>query len=164
MDEIKVKNIFAAVSDKSILAPLLDSLKARPSGRKPFRLKPWKTERPGLDGFDVKFLGTQGTVDYLKSKGFDAKSVVFGFDFDGILSDSKGGFNPFAGSGKPAARDAYWHGQLRPDKNGRLPAQKARYLSLYKKLLAFLQAHPNLNNKKRRRLLALMDLCLAIAS
>jgi len=83
MDEIKVKNIFAAVSDKSILAPLLDSLKARPSGRKPFRLKPWKTERPGLDGFDVKFLGTQGTVDYLKSKGFDAKSVVFGFDFDG---------------------------------------------------------------------------------
>src|SRR3989344_4566155 len=61
MDEIKIKNIFSAVSDKSILDPILKN----------------------LDHKSVKFWGTEGTVKYLKSKGFDAQSVVSGFDFDG---------------------------------------------------------------------------------
>lgn len=61
MDELKIRIIFAAVSDKSILDPFLKT----------------------LDPKSVKFWGTQGTVDYLKSKGFDATSVVYGFDFDG---------------------------------------------------------------------------------
>lgn len=61
MDKVQVKNIFAAVSDKSALDPVLDV----------------------LDSKSVKFWGTQGTVDYLKSKSFVATSVVSGFDFDG---------------------------------------------------------------------------------
>lgn len=61
MDTIKVTNIFAAVSDKSVLDPLLEVLDKR----------------------SVKFWGTEGTVRYLKSKGFWARSVVSGFDFDG---------------------------------------------------------------------------------
>ncbi len=61
MDEIKVKNIFAAVSDKLILDPLLEI----------------------FDANSVKFWGTEGTTSYLKSKGFGAQSVVSGFDFDG---------------------------------------------------------------------------------
>ncbi|OGD84542.1 hypothetical protein A2696_01915 [Candidatus Curtissbacteria bacterium RIFCSPHIGHO2_01_FULL_41_13] len=61
MDEIKVRNIFAAVSDKSILDSLLGL----------------------LDPKSVQFWGTTGTVKYLKSKAFDAQSVVSGFDFDG---------------------------------------------------------------------------------
>lgn len=61
MDEIKVENIFAAVSDKSVLDSLLEA----------------------LDPKTVRFWGTEGTVLYLKSKGFDAQSVVSGFDFDG---------------------------------------------------------------------------------
>lgn len=61
MDRIKVKNIFAAVFEKSVLDPLLAV----------------------LDPKEVKIWGTEGTVDYLKQKSFDAKSVVSGFDFDG---------------------------------------------------------------------------------
>lgn len=61
MDKIKLKNIFTAVSNKSILDPLLSV----------------------LDQKSVKFWGTEGTVKYLKSKGFSAKSVVSDFDFDG---------------------------------------------------------------------------------
>jgi phosphoribosylaminoimidazolecarboxamide formyltransferase / IMP cyclohydrolase len=61
MNEIKVKNIFAAVFNKSILDPVLEA----------------------LDPKSVKFWGTEGTVNYLKSKGFRATSVVSGFDFDG---------------------------------------------------------------------------------
>lgn len=61
MDQIEVTNIFAAVWDKSGLDPILSVLS---KGR-------------------VKFWGTEGTVLYLKSKGFDATSVVSGFDFDG---------------------------------------------------------------------------------
>ncbi|MBI2012331.1 hypothetical protein HYS90_00200 [Candidatus Curtissbacteria bacterium] len=61
MDKIKLENIFAAVSEKSILDPLLAV----------------------LDPKEVKFWGTEGTIRYLKSKGFWAKSVVSGFDFDG---------------------------------------------------------------------------------
>lgn len=58
---MKVKNIFAAVSQKSVLDPLLGI----------------------LDPKQVRFWGTAGTVKYLKSKGFGAQSVVSGFDFDG---------------------------------------------------------------------------------
>ena len=36
-----------------------------------------------LDKKSVKFWGTEGTVRYLKSKGFSAFSVVAGFDFGG---------------------------------------------------------------------------------
>ena|SRR3989344_4958837 len=63
MDNIKVKNIFAAVFEKKALDPLLAV----------------------LDPKEVKFWGTEGTVKYLKSKGFSAESVVSGFDFDGRL-------------------------------------------------------------------------------
>lgn len=58
--EIQVKNIFAAVFDKSVLDQLLAI----------------------LDPKQVKFWGTEGTAKFLKSKGFSAKSVAFGFDFD----------------------------------------------------------------------------------
>lgn len=61
MDKIEVKNIFAAVSAKSLLDPVLSVI---PKGK-------------------VKFWGTAGTVVYLKSKGFEVESVVPGFDFDG---------------------------------------------------------------------------------
>ena len=61
MNNIPVKNIFAAVFTKKILDPLLKV----------------------LDKNQVKFWGTEGTVKYLKSKGYSAKSVVTGFDFDG---------------------------------------------------------------------------------
>ena len=61
MDKIEVKNIFAAVFEKRVLDPLLEV----------------------LDPKGVKFWGTEGTVKYLKSKGFVARSVVSGFDFDG---------------------------------------------------------------------------------
>lgn len=61
MGNIKVKNIFAAVFEKKVLDPLLEV----------------------LDKSEVQFWGTVGTVKYLKSKGFDAQSVVSGFDFDG---------------------------------------------------------------------------------
>src|SRR4030042_2186723 len=59
--KLKIKNIFAAVFDKKVLDPLLDVLDKR----------------------SVKFWGTEGTVEYLKKKGFSARSVVSGFDFDG---------------------------------------------------------------------------------
>ena len=61
MDNIKVKNIFAAVWDKLILESLLKV----------------------LDKSSVRFWGTEGTVKYFKSKDFDATSVIAGFDFDG---------------------------------------------------------------------------------
>ena len=61
MDKIKVKNIFAAVFEKKVLDPLLVV----------------------LDLKEAKFWGTEGTVKFLKSKGFNAQSVVSGFDFDG---------------------------------------------------------------------------------
>ena len=61
MDQIEVTNIFAAVFEKPGLDPILSVLS---KGK-------------------VKFWGTEGTVKYLKSKGFDATSVVSGFDFNG---------------------------------------------------------------------------------
>ena len=63
MDKIKIKNIFAAVFEKSVLDLLLAV----------------------LDPKEVKFWGTEGTAKYLKLKGLDAQSVVSGFDFDGRL-------------------------------------------------------------------------------
>lgn len=59
MDSIFVSNIFAAVSKKSLLDPLLETLPR------------------------AQFWGTEGTVKYLKSRGFNAQSIVKGFDFDG---------------------------------------------------------------------------------
>lgn len=61
MDDIPIKNIFAAVFEKTTLDPLLQVLS---KGR-------------------VKFWGTEGTVKYLQTRGFSAESVVSGFDFDG---------------------------------------------------------------------------------
>lgn len=61
MNKLMVKSVFAAVSEKSILDPLLSV----------------------LDKKTAKFWGTEGTVKYLKSKGFSAASVETGFDFDG---------------------------------------------------------------------------------
>lgn len=61
MDKIKVKNIFTAVFEKSVLDPLLTV----------------------LDPKEVKFWGTEGTMEYVKVKGYSAKSVITGFDFDG---------------------------------------------------------------------------------
>lgn len=63
MDNIKIRNIFAAVYEKSSLDPFLQVLS---KGK-------------------VKFWGTEGTVDYLKKKGFSAQSIVSGFDFDGRI-------------------------------------------------------------------------------
>lgn len=54
-------NIFAAVFDKKVLDPVLAI----------------------LDKKSTKFIGTEGTVKYLRKKGFRANSVVSGFDFDG---------------------------------------------------------------------------------
>ena len=61
MNDIRVKNIFAAVFDKKVLDPFLAV----------------------LDPKEVKFWGTKGTAEYLRQKDFSAKSVVSGFDFDG---------------------------------------------------------------------------------
>lgn len=60
---IVVRNIFAAVSDKKILDPLLAVLNKR----------------------TVNFWGTEGTMGHVKVKGYSAKSVVKDFDFDGRL-------------------------------------------------------------------------------
>lgn len=79
MSKIKVKNIFAAVSNKFILDPLLSILdpKSRRGLSSPVSLREDKPRE------NIKFWGTGGTVKYLKSKGFGAESVVGGFDFGG---------------------------------------------------------------------------------
>lgn len=61
MNKIFVRNIFVAVFEKKVLDNLLSL----------------------LDKKTTKFWGTEGTANYIKSKGFSAKSVVAGFDFDG---------------------------------------------------------------------------------
>jgi len=61
MTNIKVRSIFAAVFEKSILDPFLKVLNPK----------------------SVRCWGTEGTVKYLIKKGFSAKSVISGFDFDG---------------------------------------------------------------------------------
>lgn len=60
-DLIEVNNVFAAVFEKKILDGLLGV----------------------LDSQRTKFWGTGGTVDYVKAKGFNAESVIRGFDYDG---------------------------------------------------------------------------------
>src|SRR3989344_8296988 len=81
MDNIFVRNIFAAVFDKKVLDPILEILKAGQKAR-PFSGRKSGT-RSGLGLDNVRFWGTEGTVEYLKQKGFKANSVVSGFDFDG---------------------------------------------------------------------------------
>lgn len=61
MDQIKIKNILIAVSNKSAIDELLPVLKEN----------------------SVKIFATEGTAKYIREKGFEAESVVSGFDFDG---------------------------------------------------------------------------------
>lgn len=58
---LQVKNIFVAVFDKSVLDELLKI----------------------LDKKSVNFWGTEGSVKYVRSKGFSAKSVIRGFEYGG---------------------------------------------------------------------------------
>ncbi len=60
-DNIQVKNIFAAVFEKSTLDGLLSL----------------------LDKKEVRFWGTEGTIKYIKSKSFRGESVVKGFEYNG---------------------------------------------------------------------------------
>ena len=61
MDKIEVLNIFAAVFEKGVLDGLLEL----------------------LDKHRTKFWGTEGTINYVRAKGFEGQSVVRGFDFSG---------------------------------------------------------------------------------
>lgn len=70
MDKIEVKNIFAAVFDKGSLDPLLDY----------FANSQFSSLKPG---FEPRFWGTDGTVNYVKSKGFAGESVIRGFAYGG---------------------------------------------------------------------------------
>jgi len=69
--------------------------------------------------------------------GFDLSSLHSGF--------SKGGIHPFA----------------RRPKKGK---KKTSYFALYKMLLAFLDFHPNLSAAKKKKIRAIMDICLLLAS
>lgn len=83
MYKLKVRSIFAAVLDKSTLDPLLEVLRVEQKARLFSKLS--SSTKPGFGAGKVRFLGTEGTVKYLKKKGFEAKSVVSGFDFNGRL-------------------------------------------------------------------------------
>lgn len=61
MDRIEVLNIFAAVFEKGVLDALLEM----------------------LDKQRTKFWGTEGTIEYVRKKGFEGESVVKGYDFSG---------------------------------------------------------------------------------
>lgn len=61
MDRVRIYTVFIAVFDKAILAKLV----------------------PVLAEFKIKAFGTAGTVQFLKSQGLDAESVVDGFDYGG---------------------------------------------------------------------------------
>src|SRR3989344_2757290 len=61
MNQIELKNILIAVSNK----PSIDAL------------------LPVLVENGVKIWATEGTAKYIKDKGFEAESIVSGFDFDG---------------------------------------------------------------------------------
>lgn len=61
MDLIKVKNILIAVSNKNSIDGLL----------------------PLLSENGAKIFATEGTAKYIREKGFEAESIVSGFDFDG---------------------------------------------------------------------------------
>lgn len=60
-DKLQVTNIFVAVFEKTALDGLLDS----------------------VDKNSSKFWGTSGTIEYIKSKGFNGESVVRGFEYSG---------------------------------------------------------------------------------
>ena len=83
MDKIRVKNLFAAVSNKSILDPLLEILGAGQAKGQAFAKESPKLRTGLSSASNIRFWGTEGTAKYLKSKGFDAQSVVSGFDFNG---------------------------------------------------------------------------------
>ncbi|OGD87098.1 hypothetical protein A3D81_02760 [Candidatus Curtissbacteria bacterium RIFCSPHIGHO2_02_FULL_40_17] len=59
--KIKIKNILIAVSVKSSIDGVL----------------------PVLKEYGVRIWATEGTANYIKSKGYKATSIVSGFDFDG---------------------------------------------------------------------------------
>jgi len=61
VDQIKVKNILIAVSNKPVLDGLL----------------------PVLKESSVRIWATEGTAKYIREKGLEAESIVSGFDFDG---------------------------------------------------------------------------------
>ena len=61
MNQIKLKNILIAVSNKPSIDVLL----------------------PILAKYAVKIWATEGTAKYISSKGYKATSIVSGFDFDG---------------------------------------------------------------------------------
>lgn len=83
-DLIKVKIIFVAVSNKLLLDPFLEVFRTMQTGQRPGLSLAETQRKPGLKlANEVRFWGTEGTVKYSKSKGFNATSVVSGFDFDG---------------------------------------------------------------------------------
>lgn len=61
MDKIKVRNVLIAVSQKENIDELIEV----------------------LSDLKVKIWATEGTAKYIKSKGFEGKSIVAGFDFEG---------------------------------------------------------------------------------
>lgn len=61
MDRIRIYTVFIAVFDKKYLEKLI----------------------PVLLEFKIKALGTAGSVQFLKSRGINAKNVVDGFEYDG---------------------------------------------------------------------------------
>lgn len=71
IDKLQVSNIFVAMFEKSSLDSFLDLYNSNSTF---LSLKP---------GFELRFWGTVGTIEYVKSKGFVGESVVHGFDFDG---------------------------------------------------------------------------------
>lgn len=67
-NQVRVKNVFAAVFDKGVLEPILALT------------RPVQPLRAALD---LRFWGTEGTVRWLQSRGFKGTSVVKKFDYDG---------------------------------------------------------------------------------
>jgi len=61
MDQLKTKNILIAVSNKSAIDGFL----------------------PLLEKNGTRIWATEGTAKYIREKGFEAESIVSGFDFDG---------------------------------------------------------------------------------
>ncbi len=77
MNQIKVKNIFAAVFEKSVLNGLLEVLDRQTDKGGT------SDSRTDFEIRQIRFWGTEGTIRYVKSKGFWGKSVIRGFDYGG---------------------------------------------------------------------------------
>ncbi len=77
MNQIKVKNIFVAVFEKSVLDGLLEVL-----DRQADRVGPFDS-RTDLEIGQIRFWGSEGTIRYVKSKGFWGKFIIRGFDYGG---------------------------------------------------------------------------------